>query len=601
LFFVGSGSHIFSSTEFCALTLEFSLVLIEEKSKQAGEVSTQSLVVQNVFEADQLLAVGQLQTAFLKIKAAISLQPDNADALRILGKILASSGHWEEADTAFRASLELNPAAAASWMGLGLLCRDRRKTGEARHCFEQAVLLRPKDPFLLSNLAVVLGDVGQVSESIRHFEAALQIHPQAMTAHSNLLLTLHYDPAGTPSRLKEEHRRWAERHAPPVSPQSRAQIKVRRCLGEGPIRVGFLSGDFRRHPVGRLLSAVWRQWSANEVRIHAYETGGPADEMTGQLRDRADLWRRLDQLSDEAAADQIAADQTDVLIDLSGHTSGHRLGVLHHRPAPVQMTWFGYPNTTGLSSVDYRLTDAEADPLGVEDRYSERLIRLPRVAWVYQPTEPILPVLPRPSARGGRFTWGCLNNPAKVNSGCLEAWGRILKAVPDSQLVLLVREDDESRERIESGLLSAGATLGQWVFVPPGTPRQYCEYHYRVDVMLDPFPYNGAVTTADSLWMGVPVLSICGNSYHSRQGWMIARAMGLEDWICPSPEALINKAVNLAKTPGAIQSLSTTLRSRLQASPLMDHAQFARHLLSVLRESAAGSVPPIYTKGATAS
>jgi predicted O-linked N-acetylglucosamine transferase (SPINDLY family) len=267
------------------------------------------------------------------------------------------------------------------------------------------------------------------------------------------------------------------------------------------------------------------------------------------------------------------------------------------------MTWFGYPNTTGLSSVDYRLTDGEADPPGVEDRYSERLIRLPQVAWVYQPTELVLPVLPRPSARGGRFTWGCLNNPAKVNSGCLEAWGRILKAVPDSQLMLLVREDDEARERIHLGLLLAGAKLGQWVFVPPGTPRQYCEYHYQVDVMLDPFPYNGAVTTADSLWMGVPVLGICGDSYHSRQGWMIARAMGLEEWICPSPEALITKAVSLAKTPGAIQSLSTTLRSRLQASPLMDHARFARHLLSVLRESApaAGSVPPIYTKGATAS
>ncbi len=575
--------------------------MTEENPKQAGKDSSYSVVDRIVLEADRLLAAGQLQAAFLKIKAISSQQPVNADALRILGKIFASSGHWEEAYAAFRASLEINPAAAATWMGLGLLCRDQRKTGEARHCFEQAVLLRPKDPFLLSNLAVVLGDVGQVSESIRHFEAALQIHPQATTAHSNLLLTLHYDPAGTPSRLKEEHQRWAERHAPPVSAQSSVQSTVRRCLGEGPIRVGFLSGDFRRHPVGRLLSAVWRQWSANEVRVHAYETGGPADDMTGQLRDRADLWRRLDQLSDEVAADQIAADQTDVLIDLSGHTSGHRLGVMHRRPAPVQMTWFGYPNTTGLSSVDYRLTDDEADPPAVEDRYSEQLIRLPQVAWIYQPTEPILPVVPRPSARGGRFTWGCLNNPAKVNSGCLEAWGRILNAVPDSQLVLLVREDDESRERIESGLLSAGATPGQWIFVPPGTPRQYCEYHYRVDVMLDPFPYNGAVTTADSLWMGVPVLSICGDSYHSRQGWMIARAMGLEEWICPSPEALITKAVSLAKTPGAIQSLSTSLRSRLQASPLMDHARFARHLLSVLRESTTGSVSPIYTKGATAS
>ncbi|MEY3545644.1 MAG: hypothetical protein RLZZ313_5, partial [Verrucomicrobiota bacterium] len=280
---------------------------------------------------------------------------------------------------------------------------------------------------------------------------------------------------------------------------------------------------------------------------------------------------------------------------------GHRLGVLHCRPAPVQMTWFGYPNTTGLASVDYRLTDGEADPPGVEDRYSERLIRLPRVAWVYQPTEPSLPVLPRPSARGERFTWGGLNNPAQVHTGCLEVWGRILKEVPESQLVLLVRDDAESRERIHQGLMSAGARPEQWIFVLPGTSRQYNQYHHQVDVMLDPFPYNGAVTTADALWMGVPVLGLCGDSYHSRQGWMIARAMGLEEWICPSPEALITRAVALAKNHGAIQSLSASLRPRLQASPLMDHAGFARQLLGVLRESAAGSVPPIYTKGATAS
>ncbi len=558
--------------------------MTEENPKQAGKDSFHSVVDRNVLEADRLLAAGQLQAAFLKIKAAIGQQPVNADGLRILGKIFAASGHWEEADAAFRASLEINLDAAITWIGLGLLCRDQRKTGEARHCFEQAVLLSPEDPFLLSNLAVVLADSGQISDSIQHFEAALHLHPEAVTAHSNLLLTLHYDPAGTPIRLREEHQRWAQRHAPTDLPQSIVQRKARRCLEEGPLRVGFLSGDFRKHPVGRLLSAVWRQWPAKEVQIHAYETGGQADDLTSELCNRANLWRRVDRLSDEAVANQIADDQTDVLIDLSGHTAGHRLGVLHRRPAPVQMTWFGYPNTTGLSSVDYRLTDAEADPPGVEDRYSEQLIRLPQVAWVYQPTEPILPVLPRPSARGGRFTWGCLNNPAKVNSGCLEAWGRILKAVPDSQLVLLVREDDEARARMRSGLLSAGATPGQWIFVPPGTPRQYCAYHYQVDVMLDPFPYNGAVTTADSLWMGVPVLGICGDSYHSRQGWMIARAMGLEEWICPSPEALITKAVSLAKTPGAIQSLSTTLRSRLQASPLMDHAGFAGQLLSVLRE-----------------
>ncbi|MEY2788261.1 MAG: hypothetical protein RLZZ34_1404 [Verrucomicrobiota bacterium] len=564
-------------------------------SNPAGQTSGESSggrvtagVAVQVAEADRLWALGELPAAFQAIKQALAVQPHSAEALRVLGKIFAAAGHAEEADAAYRASLELDPTGVSTWMGLGLLCRDRRQTGEARRCFEQAVSLRPDDPFLISNLAVVLGDCGHVSESIRQFERALRLHPAAMTAHSNLLLTLHYAPEGTPDRLRLEHQQWAARHAPAVPPRHGA---VQSRLGDGVggsgaergrLRVGFLSGDFRRHPVGRLVSALWRQWTTAEVRLHAYETGGLADELTAELRTRADVWRRIDGLSDEAAADQLAADQIDVLIDLSGHTAGHRLGVLNHRPAPVQLTWFGYPNTTGLSTVDYRLTDAEADPLGVDDRYSERLIRLPRVGWIHQPTELDMPVLPRPSARGERFTWGCLNNPAKVHSGCLEVWGRLLSAVPDSRLLLLAREDDEARARIGDGLRAAGARPDQWVFVSPGSSRQFCEYHHRVDVMLDPFPYNGAVTTADALWMGVPVLGIRGDSYHSRQGWMIARAMGLEGWSCPSPEALIDRAVELAQAPGAIQSLSSTLRPRLQASPLMDHAGFARTLLGIL-------------------
>ena len=581
-----------------------SLSVRDASSNPAGQTSGESSegcvtagAVVQVAEADRLWALGELPAAFQTIKQALAVQPHNAGALRVLGKIFAAAGHAEEADAAYRASLELDPTGVGTWMSLGLLCRDRRQTGEARRCFEHAVSLRPDDPFLISNLAVVLGDSGQVSESIRQFEQALRLHPQAMTAHSNLLLTLHYAPEGTPDRLRLEHQRWAARHAPAVPPRYGA---VRRRLGDGVgrsgaepgrLRVGFLSGDFRRHPVGRMLSALWRQWTTTEVRVHAYETGGLADELTADLRARADVWRRIDGLSDEAAADQLAADQIDVLIDLSGHTAGHRLGVLNHRPASVQLTWFGYPNTTGLSTVDYRLTDAEADPLGVDDRYSERLIRLPQVGWIHEPTELDLPVLPRPSARGERFTWGCLNNPTKVHSGCLEVWGRILSAVPNSRLLLLAREDDEARGRIGDGLRSAGARSEQWVFVSPTSSRQFCEYHHGVDVMLDPFPYNGAVTTADALWMGVPVLGIRGDSYHSRQGWMIARAMGLEGWSCPSPEALISRAVELAQAPGAIQSLSSTLRPRLQASPLMDHAGFARTLLGILHSVVWNSHP----------
>lgn len=539
-----------------------------------------------VIEAEQLLANGQLQGAYRAIKAVIAGRLENPEALRVLGRIFAAAGHWEEADAALRASLELDPSRVASWLGLGLLCRERRMTGEARRCFEKAVRLRPNDPFLRSNLAVTLGDSGRISESIQQFEAALELDPRAMTVHSNLLMMLHYDPSGTADRLSREHRRWATRHVSGGPEASEGQ----RWSGLGPIRVGFLSGDFRSHPVGRLMSALWRHWNADEVCIHAYETGGPADGLTQALQRRSQVWRRIDGLDDAAAAELIRSDQTQVLIDLSGHTAGHRLGVLGHRPAPVQCTWFGYPNTTGLSTVDHRLTDGAADPPGVEDRYSERLIRLPDVAWIYQPAEVDLPVLPRPCARGEVFTWGSLNNPGKVHPECLSVWGKILGKVGRSRLLLLARDDDEARERILSVLMASGAREHQVAFVPPASSRAYYEYYHQVDVMLDTFPYNGAVTIGDSLWMGVPVLGLCGDSYHSRQCWMIARAMGLEEWVCPSPEALIARAEHLANTPGSLQSLSAALRARLKGSPLMDHAGFARKLLGVLQSVALQSM-----------
>ena len=548
---------------------------LEESSEGASAPLLESLAR----DADQLLESGQPQAAFLKLKSAIVSQPAHPEALRVLGKVFTATGCWDEADAAFRASLELNPSLVSAWLGLGLLCRERRMTQEARRCFEQAVLLRPDDPFLRSNLAVILGDSGRISESIEHFEAVLESHPQTMTAHSNLLMMLHYDPSGTPDRLRDEHRRWAQRHLPVIPDPAPGE----RWSGSGPIRVGFLSGDFRGHPVGRLVSALWSHWSPDEVSIHAYETGGPSDPLTKTLRQRAQVWRRLDGLGDEAAAELIRSDQTEVLVDLSGHTSGHRLGVMHYRPAPVQLTWFGYPNTTGLPSVDYRLTDIEADPPGVDDRYSERLIRLPRVGWVYQPSEPDLSVMPRPCTRGEPFTWGSLNNPGKVHPVCLSLWGRILGAVDNSRLLMLARQDDEARDRILTTLVAAGASAEQVTFVPPTSSRGYCEYYHRVDVMLDTFPYNGAVTIGDALWMGVPVLGLCGDSYHSRQAWMMAKAMGLEDWVSETHDSLVARAVAVSSNPAAIQDLSTSLRPRLQASPLMDHAGFARQLLSVLR------------------
>jgi predicted O-linked N-acetylglucosamine transferase (SPINDLY family) len=523
---------------------------------------------------------GRLADAFQGLRSAIGQGATNPGVFLLLGHVLRKAGHFVEAADAYEASLQLNPEQVTALIALGNLARDQRQTRRAREYFDRALRMRPEDPNILNNLAAVLCDVGRTRESIELLEHALRANPAAHETGSNLLLTLHYDSTVPTERLTEAHRSWATQHAAAIA---RMALTVDRTPGR-KLRVGFVSADFKNHPVGRLMEALWPRLDRSGIEVVVYDAGTSADVVTAGLRAQVSAWRPLTGISDDAAATLIQRDRIDILIDLSGHTGGNRLLIFARKPAPIQITWFAYPNTTGLPAMDYRISDELADPAGISDsRYAERLLRFLPIAWQYRPAIADLEPQPLPHTRGRPFTFGCLNNPAKVSEATLNLWAEILRRCPASRLLLLVRDDEESIATLHRRWSEAGLRPDQLVCVHSAPPRQFLAYHYEVDLILDPFPYNGAVTTADALWMGVPVLTLAGDSYVSRQGFAVLSLLGLQEWVAASPEAYVQKAVAAAGRPEELVRLNRELRGLLERSALMDHEGFAREFETRLR------------------
>ena len=528
--------------------------------------------------AHLLYARGRYPEAFQQIRQAIAAKPNQPDDYLLLGSMFREAGHPEDARNSYRACLELAPGMVSAMICLGNLARDQRQTREARLWYERALQAKPGDPNIQNNLASILCDTGHTGEAIRLLENSLRTRPDALT-NSNLLLTLHYDSQTTPERIASEHRAWAALYAKGIR-----RLPLRNdCSATRRLRLGFVSADFKQHPVGRLAEALWRHLDREQFEVAAYDAGTRQDGLTERLRALADRWQSLQGLDDADAAELIRREAVDVLFDLSGHTAGNRLLAFARKPAPMQVTWFGYPNSTGLDAIDWRLTDALSDPPGVdESRYAEKLLRLGRAPWLYKAPEDSLPLRPLPHTRGEPFTFGCLNNPAKTSEASLAAWIAILRLCPRARLMLLVRDDEDYQQQLRRRFALQGVSESQLLLVVPGTPLQFYEYHYRVDLLLDPFPYNGAVTTCDALWMGVPVVSLAGSSYVSRQGVCVLSLLGLGEWLAATPEDYIQRAAMLAQSPAGLAAASPGLRARLQASPFMDYAQFAREFTKTI-------------------
>jgi protein O-GlcNAc transferase len=537
--------------------------------------------------------LGQLDEAVAVCRRALELRPDYAEACNNLGNALKARGQLEEAAAAYRQSIALQPDNPETYNNLGSALAGRGQFDEAVAACRHALELNPDYPDAHNNLGDALKDQGELDEAIGAFRRALQLKPKYALAHSNLVFTLHFHPDHNERTISEEHQRWNRQFSDPLKQFFRLQANdpaVARRL-----RIGYVSPDFRDHPAGRYVLPLLERHDRERFDVLCYSGVLRPDWMTERLRapagparnasrsDAGGEWRSTVGVPDARLAEMIREDGVDILVDLAMHTAGNRLPMFARQPAPVQVTWLAYPGSTGLPSIGYRLTDAWMDPPGEEPAWSaEEPVRLPDCWCCYDPVgeTPEINELPALSAQG--VTFGSLNNFAKAHKGVLALWARVLEAVKGSRLVMLCPEGS-ARERVRAFFGARGIAVERVELVGYLPRWEYLRLYQRIDLGLDPFPFNGMTTTCDALWMGVPVLTLPGEMPASRAGLSLLSSVGLGELAASSEEDYVRMAVELAGNLPRLADLRATLRARMQASPLMDAPRFARNVESAYR------------------
>lgn len=589
---------------------------------------------------------GEHAVAIEHFGAALALEPDSARLHYMLACTLQDAGRLGEAAASFRRALEIDPNHAKAANNLGCLAEMAGDVEEAQRCYDTALRADPKLAMALANrgnlhrlarrfaeaerdlaaaiemdashadwhdalgeclatqerldeaekvqragiqadptahkahhgLGVTLVKLGRPTEAAESFRRALELARDFSEAHSALLLTQHYTRGNDAAALFSEHQRFAAEQAASVVPVLEWPALVARQ--DRRIRIGYVSPDFRARPVAAFVAPLLAHHDRQRFQVFCYSLR--PDTLTGRPRALADEWRDIHSLSDLQAARLIRDDAIDVLVDLAGHSRDARPLLFAHKPAPIQVSWLGYPNTTGLKQMDYRLSDEQADPPGESDRYyTEKLKRLPNGFLCYAPATDVAPSAAPPLLQRGYVTFASFNDLAKVSEVSLRLWERVLAAVPGSRLLVKARAlaAETARQALLERLSRHGMAADRVVIAPsePSLDRHLARYA-DADIALDSFPYNGMTTTCEALYMGVPVVTLAGRTHVSRMGASILRRVGLDDLVAQHEEAFVESARRLAADPNRLVSLRTGLRGRMQASPLMDARGFAAGL-----------------------
>lgn len=533
-----------------------------------------------------LLDHGDLAQAMTVIERGLARLPAHADLRYQLGFAQYEMGRREEALQSFEACLASTPNHAEARFARSII---RRYTGRLTDAAEDLhVLLKTdeKNARAHAGLAGLYKDEGRIDEALVHDRRALALEPSNTEFQSNLLMDLHYSERVSPREIFDAHLTWGVTHGKVTEERTR---HVNDPDTDRPLRIGYVSPDFKQHSVAQFIEAVLAHHNRAQQTIYCYSNLRPEqhDATTRRLREAADLWRDIVAMSDADAATLIAADGIDILVDLSGHTAGNRLGVFAHRPAPVQVSWIGYPDTTGLPAMDYRLTDVWADPEGDADvRTTEKLLRIPGGFLCYAPPGDAPDPGPLPFDRDGIVTFGSLNNLAKVNDTVVAVWARILNAVPRSHLMLksATLADVHVRERTSERFSKHGIEADRLDLLPwTASSAEHLECYRKLDIALDTFPYNGTTTTCEALWMGVPVITLRGETHAARVGMGLLNQLGLAEFVVESPGAYVEHAASLSRDLSRLRELRGMLRARMRDAPLTDAAGFRGRLQEYYR------------------
>jgi len=540
----------------------------------------------NATEAYYHLAVlfevcGDPEAALLAYRETLALAPDHVGAHCRLGSLLLGLGQPAQSLASYNRALEIDPESAEAYVGLGRLLQRVERIADAEAHFRWALELDPDHAgahYGLSGVFFYRGQLDQVRCSCRR---AIELRPRDPALTSGFIFSLNYDPDVTTQEIYTAHLHWAKTYAP-------APLRLRFSndrTTERRLRVGYVSGDFREHAVNHFLEPTLAAHDHEAVEVFCYSNNSSDDELTSRLRRLVDKWIPIAKYSDRQAADCIYQDGIDILVDLSGHTSRNRLELFALKPAPVQVSWLGYLNTTGLRTIDYRITDAIADPPGEADRfYSERLFQLDRCHVCFRPREAQEPVPGLPALRENHVTFGCLHNTCKVSSSVVEAWSKTLHAAPGSRLVFTAsRTRDRSIQKHYTDLFAATGIAPERIGFSPAERIDYSAVAEHIDIALDPFPYNGSTTTCETLWSGIPLVTLRGKRHAGRVSASILSTIGLGDLIAEDIAQYIAIAAGLAGDLLKLETLRSEMRARIQASPLHDERGFSRTLEEAYR------------------
>lgn len=566
-----------------------------------------------------LLAMGDLGGAAAAYETALTHDADYAAAHFNSGNVLTILGHREAALHAYNAALRLKPDFAEAEVALGCLQDDMNLLDEAAASYGRALALRPDYAQVHNNLGIVLGKLGQfeaaaasyrralelepnyadghnnlgnalkdlglLGEAEASYRKALVIDPTSLNAQSNLLFVLNYSDRHHGRMMLTEAKRYGEMASQAVG----RLIRIRRDRQpDRTLRVGFVSGDFRAHPVSYFFEAVLAALVCRvqgRIEFVGYHNHSTNDEFTGRIKALCHEWRATTGLSDDAMAQRIVDDRIDILIDLAGHTAHNRLPVFAWRPAPVQVSWLGYFGTTGVDAMNYLIADAWTLPSSDEANFSEKIWRLPETRLCFSAPDVKLQVNGLPALDEGHVTFGCFNNLTKMNDEVLAVWAKVLATVSESRLILKSPQLSEAsvRQGVAGRFAFHGIDPARLSMEGLSSRAEYLKTYQRIDIALDPFPYTGGTTTCEALWMGVPVLTLAGEHFLARQGVGLLMNAGLPEWIATDIKQYLERAVAHASDLDGLATLRAGLRQRVLSSPLFNAQRFARHFEQALR------------------
>jgi protein O-GlcNAc transferase len=514
-------------------------------------------------------------------ETALKIKPDFLNALSNLGNTFLELDRRDEAVAMFNQALALKPDFVAARVNLAATLRAMQRLQEAVAECETAVRLQPDLPAPHVNLGMTLQALGRLEEAAVSLEEAIRLAPELQPAHTGLIMNMHYQGTVSEAEILAAAQRFATHTAVPANTHFKNSPEPGRRL-----RVGYVSGDFKQHPVGFFLAPVLANHDPESVEVYAYSNHTKNDWVTQHLKTLCTQWRNVVGMSNESLASLVAADGVDILVDLSGHTSDNRLGMFARKPAPVQLSWLGFWGTTGLPTIDYILSDATTIPEGDETYYSETVLRLPDSRFCYAPPYYApAPAAAPPCLKNGYAIFGSFNNLSKIGPDVIELWARVLHQTPSARLLLKWASlaDRAARENLLATFATHGIAPERLILRLQSPHNDMLAEYGDMDIALDPFPFSGGLTSCEALWMGVPVVTLPGSRAVSRQTRGFLRTIGLPELAASSTDDYVRIATELAADQSRIAELRRTLRRRMAASPLCDGYVFTRNLEAAYR------------------